>query len=341
MRRTVPVGAAPARVSAAEAASGAFDGGLDALMVRRLRRADPDQLAEQVRNELIGVQHEAVDAVWVVDPAGRPLGAVPIGHLLAAAPCQTLAELMAPLGDAVRPDADRETLANAALAEPMVGVPVIDDGGRLVGVVPPHSLLRVLRAEHVEDLNRLVGIGRNHHEARQAFAGTVGRRVRGRLPWLLLGLVGSGAVTWLVSSFELLLAEHLAVAFFVPAVVYLADAVGTQSEAIAVRGLSFVQAPLKQLLYGEIATGAVIGLTLAAFTLPAVWLAFGDLQLAVVVALSVLMAGAVASGLGLLLPWLFDRLGRDPAYGSGPLCTVVQDLLSVLIYFVIAGALLV
>ncbi len=341
MRRTVPVGAAPARVSATEVAGGAFDGGLDALMVRRLRRADPDELAGQVRTELIGVQHEAVDAVWVVDPEGRPLGAVPIGRLLAAAPRQTLAELMAPLGDAVGPDADRETLANAALVEPMVGVPVIDDGGRLIGVVPPRSLLRVLRAEHVEDLNRLVGISRNHHKAQQAFAGTVGRRVRGRLPWLLLGLVGSGAVTWLVSGFERLLAEHLAVAFFVPAVVYLADAVGTQSEAIAVRGLSFVQAPLKQLLYGEIATGALIGSILAALTLPAVWLAFGDRHLAATVALSVLVAGAVASGLGLLLPWLFDRLGKDPAYGSGPLCTVVQDLLSVLIYFVIAGALLV
>lgn len=310
-------------------------------MVRRLRRADPDELAGQVRTELIGVQHEAVDAVWVVDPAGRPLGAVPIGHLLAAAPRQTMAELMAPLGDAVRPDADRETLANAALRQPMVGVPVIDDGGRLVGVVPPQGLLRVLREEHVEDMNRLVGISRNHHEAQQALAGTVGQRARGRLPWLLLGLVGSGAVTWLVSRFEFLLSEHLAVAFFVPAVVYLADAVGTQSEAIAIRGLSFVRSPLKHLLCGETATGSLIGLTLAAFTLPAVWLAFGDLRLAATVALSVLVAGAVASGLGLLLPWLFDRLGRDPAYGSGPLCTVVQDLLSVLIYFLIASALLV
>lgn len=311
------------------------------LVVRRFPRAAPHTPAGEVRRGLMTNPHEAIDAVWVVDADLRPLGVAPIGAILTAAADRPLGELMAPLGDCITADCDRETLANAALRQPVTAVPVVDAGGHLVGVVPSHALLHVLRAEHVEDMNRLVGIARNHHEAQAALAGSVRRRAAGRLPWLLLGLAGSALVTWLVSRFEGLLAERVAVAFFVPAVVYLADAIGTQTEAIAVRGLSFVRAPLGRLLGGELAAGMLVGLTLALFALPAVWLALGDARLATVVALSVLTAGTVASGLGLLLPWLFDRLGHDPAYGSGPLCTVVQDLLSVLVYFLIARALLV
>jgi magnesium transporter len=83
-----------------------------------------------------------------------------------------------------------------------------------------------------------------------------------------------------------------------------------------------------------------MGVTLAAIALPGVWLVLGELALAVAVAGALLSAGAVATTIGLLLPWLLARIGRDPAYGSGPLATVVQDLLSVLIYLTIVSLVL-
>jgi magnesium transporter len=107
-----------------------------------------------------------------------------------------------------------------------------------------------------------------------------------------------------------------------------------------VRGLSLVHEPLPQLIWGELRTGVVMGVTLAAVALPGVWLAFGELPLAIAVAAAVLTAGAVATTVGLLLPWLLARIGRDPAYGSGPLATVVQDLLSILIYLTIVSLVL-
>ena len=70
------------------------------------------------------------------------------------------------------------------------------------------------------------------------------------------------------------------------------------------------------------------------------WLAFGSAALAATVAISLLTASSVATTIGLLLPWLFARLGYDPALGSGPVGTVVQDVLSLLIYFLIATALI-
>ena len=76
---------------------------------------------------------------------------------------------------------------------------------------------------------------------------------------------------------------------------------------------------------------------LGGLTLPAVWWVFGNLSLALAVAGSLLAAGCIATTVGLLLPWLLERLGSDPAYGSGPLATIVQDLLSLLTYFLIVS----
>jgi magnesium transporter len=69
-------------------------------------------------------------------------------------------------------------------------------------------------------------------------------------------------------------------------------------------------------------------------------LGFGDPRLAAAVAISLVFASAVAASIGLLLPWFLQRLGRDPAFGSGPVATIIQDVLSLLIYFVTVGALL-
>lgn len=77
---------------------------------------------------------------------------------------------------------------------------------------------------------------------------------------------------------------------------------------------------------------------LGAFTLPLIWLVFGDPRLAAGVALALFCAGGVATTIGLVLPWLLGRFGTDPAYGSGPLATVIQDVLSLIIYFTIVSS---
>jgi magnesium transporter len=74
---------------------------------------------------------------------------------------------------------------------------------------------------------------------------------------------------------------------------------------------------------------------LGALTLPAVWLVFGDARLAAAVGLSIVVAGALANSIGLFFPWILTRLRMDPAYGSGPVATVVQDTLTIVVYFVV------
>lgn len=114
----------------------------------------------------------------------------------------------------------------------------------------------------------------------------------------------------------------------------MADAIGTQTEAIMVRGLSLSQVSIGSLLVGELRTGFLIGAILGMLSFPFVWVVFGDMRLAIAVVVSLIAAGTAATSVGLLFPWLLAKMGKDPALGSGPLATIFQDVLSLLVYFV-------
>ena len=303
-------------------------------------RARPDETVAGVlaRGGRGGPGHGGT--VYLVDGEGRLEGSVAVWRLLGADPGAPVGPLAEPVRARVHPDADQERVASVALHHGLDTVPVVDADGRLLGVVPPLAILRVLRREHVEDLHRLAGIAREAAQARHALEEPPVRRVRDRLPWLLLGLAGSMLATLVMARSEETLQARVAVAFFVPGIVYLADAIGTQTETVVVRGLSLSFVRLPRLLWGELRTGLLIGGVVSAVVFPAVLLGFGDPRLAAAVAVAVLAAGTLATSVGLLFPWLLQRFGVDPAFGSGPLATVVQDVVSLLVYLGVCSAVL-
>ena len=126
-------------------------------------------------------------------------------------------------------------------------------------------------------------------------------------------------------------------AFFLPGVVYMADAVGTQTETVLIRGLS-IGVSVRSVLRRELVTGALIGLALAAAFFPFALAAWGDGRVVLAVGLALFSSSSIATLVAMTLPWLFQRFGYDPAFGSGPLATVIQDLLSIVVYFAIASA---
>jgi magnesium transporter len=302
-------------------------------LCREVPRARPDETAGAVRKRLRAQPHAPWDVVCLTDVHDRLVGMVTAQALLLLPAERPLADAALKDLPHVLPDTDQERVASLALHHDLPAVPVIDRTGRLHGVVNAAGLLRILREEHVEDLHRLAGIARETRRAREAIDAPPLRRARHRLPWLVVGLLGSIVATWVMSRFEHVLAARPAIAFFVPALVYLADAIGTQSEAVAVRGLSLSHSGLARLLGGELRTGLLIGTGLALVTLPLVWFAFGDLQLALAVAGALAGASTVATSIGILFPWLLGHVGLDPAYGSGPLATIIQDVLTLLVYF--------
>jgi magnesium transporter len=143
-----------------------------------------------------------------------------------------------------------------------------------------------------------------------------------------------------MAQYEATLQANVTIAFFIPALVYLTDAIGTQTEAIAIRGLSVLRKPLPKILLLEFMTGGIIGLALAVAAFLGIWFAFGSAVLALSVALSLLLAGTLASSIGLVLPWALSHLRIDPAFGTGPVATITQDVLTIVVYFLVVTTLL-
>ena len=303
-------------------------------MVRRVPIATAGETVASVLDRMIGSTFDYAGTVYIVSGDNRLEGLITVENLLAAPAQSVIGNVARKNPPTVSLKTDQEHVASAAIHGEVRAVPVVDDDGKLLGVVPPDILLQVLRREHVEDLHRLAGITRETSRARHAIEAPPTRRARDRLPWLLAGLGGSIIATFVVAYFEQELQSRVAIAFFIPGIVYLADAIGTQTEAIAVRGISLSRASIGTLIAGEMRTGLIIGVTLAVIAFLPIWWWFEDTRLAAAVAIALLVAGVAATTIGMMLPWLLARAGRDPAFGSGPIATIIQDVLSLVIYFV-------
>ncbi|NLT06412.1 MAG: magnesium transporter [Solirubrobacterales bacterium] len=226
----------------------------------------------------------------------------------------------------------------AAVLERLAGAPgedvVVVDRGRVVGLANRSELRVADRRAPVEEVMepRLTDV----LEARLAAEEPVARRLVHRLPWLLIGLAGAMASAILMGAFDARLEANVVIAFFVPAIVYMADAVGTQTEAVLIRALA-AGVRTRAIVTRELLSGLIMGLAVgvAFFVFAAV--GWGDARVAIAVALALVASCSVATAVAMILPTIFQRLGRDPAFGSGPLATVVQDLLSIAVYFAIVS----
>jgi magnesium transporter len=304
-----------------------------ALAARNVPITAPATRVADVRDSLVGRRFDIASHI-VVCTEDRFSGILTIEELLHAPGDASVESIMDRSAPVVAPGVDREVAAWHAVRHQESALAIVDRDGRFVGVIPPHRLIEVLLAEHEEDLSRLGGFLKNSSIARASSEEPVRRRFWHRLPWLLVGLCGALLAADIVGRFEDLLRINLVLAFFIPGIVYLADAVGTQTETVVVRGLS-LGVPMMRMLPREVLAGLVIGAALAAIAGPLVWWHWTDSTLALSVGLSVFAASSTSTAAAISLPWIFNRLGLDPAFGSGPLATVIQDLSSIWVYLVV------
>jgi magnesium transporter len=308
-------------------------------MVTQIPRAIADTPVNTVIQSLRGQKFECADTVFVTDAEGRLKGVVRINDLFADGDRQ-IGEIMEPKHEAVRYRDDQEQIAVLAMQLNMIVVPVVDDDERLIGAVPPEALFMILRAEHMEDLQRLAGIAPHEHGPTIALNAPLYDRFRRRVPWLIFGLFASSVITFVMAGFEQTLTANVTVAFFVPALVYIAGAIGTQAVSVAVRGLTTDDISIARLLRDELIIGMAIGASLGLISFVLVFAAFGNGALSLAVGLAVLGGGTVSAIVGFGLPWTFDYFGSDPAIGSGPICTIIQDVSSLFIYFILVSTLI-
>jgi magnesium transporter len=308
------------------------------LMTAAVPQAREDSTVTETMELLRSRTWVEVGHVYLVDNESQLAGQVPIERLLTAPPDVRLNTLRGDPPLIVRSVDDAETVALLAVERHDTDVAVLDEPGRFMGAIPIGRLLAILHEEHVDDILRMGGLSA-FHPVPPEMGGTA-HIVRARLPWLMIGLIGGFLAGGVASVFEAPLRDNIVLAFFLPLVVYMADAVGTQTETVLVRALAYGKVTLGAQLLREGTVGLVIG-GIVGLSSGAWLLAWGETKsiaftIAVTLALTTVIATLVAS----LLPIGLSRMGIDPALASGPVATVAQDILSVAVYLGIATLIL-
>jgi magnesium transporter len=289
-----------------------------------------------VRDTLHGGIYEAAQDAVVVDD-GRPVGLLPLEVLLRGVPSDLVGDVMLPAPPVVAADVDQEIAAHTMVRAASRCVLVTDSAGRFLGLIPADRMLAVLLAEHDSDMARLGGYLAGATRARGAAQEPIKRRLWHRLPWVLLGVLGAMGSALLVGAFDAQLEANVIVAFFIPAIVYMADAVGTQTETVLIRALA-AGVTTRAIIARELVTGLVMGTVVGLVFFAFVAIGWGEVPVATAVGLALLASCSIATLVAMVLPTIFQRFGGDPAFGSGPLATVIQDLLSILVYFAVVAA---
>ena len=285
---------------------------------------------------------DTVSYIYVLSDQSQLRGVVSIKELLRADEGQLLGDICTHNPISVGPGVDREVVAHLALEHNIKAVPVLKENGEFLGIVDTDTILDTLSEESSEDLARLAGVSPEMTQwtaARQSES--VWQQVRGRAPYLLLGLAGGLIAAVTVGQYEAVLEEHIMVAAFIPLVVYLADAVGSQIQIIFIRALSLSKTfSLSQYITREVLINTALGALLSVVVAVVAWFWLGDLSLVLLLLGAVFTTTLAALAIALLLPLILRSLGKDPALGSGPLATVCIDITSLVVYFLLASWLL-
>lgn len=280
-----------------------------------------------------------INYIYVVnDTESRKLvGILSIKELFQANKDTVIKKIMKTDVITVSPDTDREVVARLAVDNSIKSVPVCDND-ILLGIVESDDIFQILHDEADEDMVRIAGIGTQSPNTIIFDTSVIWKQIYARLPWLVLGLFGGLLAAVAVNQYEEILEQELLVAAFIPLVVYLADAIGSQIQIIFIRALSMrpdlsVVTYVVREFFVNLSVGFVLAIILAIIT----WFWFATLSIAVVLLITVFATAFTAFCISISLPLLLKFLGKDPALGSGPLATVCIDIISLLIYFMVAS----
>lgn len=276
---------------------------------------------------------EMISYLYVTDENGRLAGVTPLRQLLLADPGATLGELMNTSVIKVSTHTDQEEVAQLAARYDLLAIPVVDDDGRLMGIVTVDDILDVFKEEATEDFFKMAGTTEEELVYQDRSLKVAGIR----LPWILFNLVGLLCAGFVVSRFEEAFQMALLVGF-IPVIMGMAGNIGSQTSTIAVRGLatgrlSSSDGRVRHFLWQQVKVGAVLGVTCSLLVAAAAFAFDQNPVFSIAVGTSLFATVQLASFTGVLIPVVFHRIGFDPAVASGPLVTTANDVFGILIYF--------
>jgi magnesium transporter len=262
--------------------------------------------------------------LYVTEPDRRFVGAVRLDRLLRSMRPVKIADILVEDPQVVRAHDDQESAARQFERYDLVSAPVVDEEGRLVGVLTADDVLDVIEEEAEEDLRALGGVGR-----REELSDSVLRTSRSRLPWLILNMMTAFIAASVIWYFEATIAAVVAVAILMPVNAALGGNAGTQALTVAVRALAtqeLTRSNMARVIAREALVGVVNGVALACLAGLIAALAFANFRLGFVLASAMVMTVIFATTLGILVPLTLQRLKIDPALASGVFVTTTTDV---------------
>ena len=318
-------------------------GGLMATEIARL----PIGLTAGEAIERIRHLHEELEDlsyVYVIGDDERLEGVVSFRDLVFSRPGIGLEEVMVRDPIAVRVDADREEVNDLIQQYHLLAIPVVDERGALLGVVPNDVVIESIQEEASEDFAAAMGAG-----VSESVRSSVSKSVKARLPWIAFDVVISTSVVWAVSQFHDVLDEFVVLAALMPLVARIGGDAGAQSLAVVIRGLAADEIPMSgtsRVVARETTIGAINGVAIAVlagvlgFVMQELRGGPNPLRIGLSMAIAALVNLVIAGAAGSGIPLLLRRMGFDPALGSNLFLTTVTDLMGFAGFLAVATVLL-
>tara|TARA_B100000949_G_scaffold43043_2_gene36730 strand:+ start:65 stop:1264 length:1200 start_codon:yes stop_codon:yes gene_type:complete len=291
---------------------------------------------EYIRSTSTEIDISEVTYILVVDPQNVLKGGLNVSQLVTAENEDYIADVMYPNVISVSAETDQEECALIMERYNLLTLPVVDERGRLEGIVKIEDMIYVLQEEATEDMYRMVGVAEE-----EKILGPFWDSVKGRLPWLCVNLVTAGLAALVITLFQSTLGQVIALAAFLPVIAGQGGIVGTQTLTLVVRSMALGEispANAKQLLLKEFGLGLVHGCVLGILAGLIVLMWHGNEYLALVVGVAMLANLCVAGVSGVVLPLSLKAAKLDPALSSAVVVTTITDVVGFLIYLGLASA---
>ncbi len=276
--------------------------------------------------------------IVLVNPAMKPIAQVTLGRLLSSPRAVKLVDITEDSFRVIPVTQDEDDVAYAFNQYHLISAPVVDDDGRLVGVITIDDAMIVLDEANEEDLLALSGVGRD-----ESLNDSIATTARQRFPWLFVNLLTAIVASLVISVFEGTISQIVALAVLMPIVASMGGNAGTQSLAVAVRSIAtrdLTRSNMLRVVSREAGVGLLNGFAFAIIMGFVGFFWFGLPLLGLVIAIAMVINLVVAAFAGILVPVALDRFGADPALASGTFVTTVTDVVGFFVFLGLASMLL-
>tara|TARA_B100000900_G_scaffold239532_1_gene203575 strand:- start:559 stop:1935 length:1377 start_codon:yes stop_codon:yes gene_type:complete len=265
--------------------------------------------------------------IFVVDNEFKPIGTVPSSKVLRTSRDTKMITIMNESQLSIPVDMDREEVGHLFENYNLNSACVVDKNNKLVGMITSDDVLTVLKEEAEEDALRLAGVGD------EEITDGVIKKTKRRFNWLLLNLFTAFLATWVISIFGATIEQMVALAFLMPIVASMGGNAGMQTLAVTIRTIAtneLTKNNFTQNIFKEFSIGILNGIIFAIISAIIVQLWFNDIQLSLIISISMILNMIVAGLFGILVPISLKRFNIDPAIASSVFVTTITDVIGFL-----------